>query len=50
MLKEADGPLNFAAFLNLFGERMAATDPEETIVGAFQMFDRAKTGFISEQE
>jgi Ca2+-binding EF-hand superfamily protein len=50
MLKEADGPLSFAAFLNLFGDRMGGTDPEETVFGAFQMFDRAKTGYISEQD
>jgi len=50
MLKEADGPLNFAAFLSLFGDRLGGTDPEDTIFGAFQMFDRAKTGFISEAD
>lgn len=50
MLKEADGPLNFTQFLTLFGERLTGTDPEDVIVGAFRMFDRSDSGFISEEE
>jgi len=50
MLKEAPGPINFTVFLTLFGERLTGTDPEATIIGAFQMFDKADHGFISEEE
>lgn len=50
MLKEADGPLNFTTFLTLFGDRLTGTDPEDVIIGAFKMFDKRDTGFISEDE
>jgi len=50
MLKEAPGPINFTVFLTLFGERLTGTDPEATILGAFEMFDKASTGIISEEQ
>ncbi|VDK30229.1 unnamed protein product [Gongylonema pulchrum] len=50
MIKEAPGPINFTVFLTLFGERLTGTDPEATIVGAFQMFDKKECGKISEEE
>lgn len=50
MLKEADGPLNFGTFLSLFGDRLTGTDPEDVIIGAFKMFDKRDSGFISEEE
>ncbi|KAH7732320.1 myosin regulatory light chain [Aphelenchoides avenae] len=50
MLKEAPGPINFTVFLTLFGERLTGTDPEQTVVGAFQMFDKTDSGFISEDQ
>ncbi|CAD5216919.1 unnamed protein product [Bursaphelenchus okinawaensis] len=50
MLKEAPGPINFTVFLTLFGERLTGTDPEATIIGAFQMFDKTDSGFISEEQ
>jgi len=50
MLKEAPGPINFTVFLTLFGERLTGTDPEATILGAFQMFDKADRGTINEDE
>uniref|UniRef100_A0AC34QBT5 EF-hand domain-containing protein n=1 Tax=Panagrolaimus sp. JU765 TaxID=591449 RepID=A0AC34QBT5_9BILA len=50
MLKEAPGPINFTVFLTLFGERLTGTDPEPTIVGAFQMFDKKDCGFLTEDE
>jgi Ca2+-binding EF-hand superfamily protein len=50
MLKEAPGPLNFTVFLTLFGDRLTGTDPEETILGAFQMFDTKNTGYMSEAD
>ncbi|CAK5074054.1 unnamed protein product [Meloidogyne enterolobii] len=49
MLKEAPGPINFTVFLTLFGERLTGTDPEATIVGAFQMWDKSDSGFITEE-
>lgn len=50
MIKEAPGPINFTTFLTLFGDRLTGTDPEDVIVGAFQMFDTKGEGFISEAE
>lgn len=50
MIKEAPGPINFTTFLTLFGERLTGTDPEDTIIGAFKMFDKKDTGFITEDE
>jgi myosin regulatory light chain 12 len=50
MIKEAPGAINFTVFLTLFGERLTGTDPEDVIVGAFQMFDKKDTGQISEDE
>ncbi|KAK7110457.1 myosin regulatory light chain LC-2, mantle muscle-like isoform X3 [Littorina saxatilis] len=48
MLKEAPGPLNFTMFLNLFGEKLSGTDPEDTIRNAFAMFDDEGKGFLPE--
>ncbi|XP_055955883.1 myosin regulatory light chain, smooth muscle-like [Patella vulgata] len=48
MLKEAPGTLNFTTFLNLFGEKMGGTDPENTIVDAFAMFDDDGKGWLPE--
>jgi len=50
MLKEAPGPINFTVFLTLFGERLTGTDPEATIIGAFQMFDKTDCGSIPEDQ
>jgi len=49
MLKEAAGPLNFTMFLNLFGEKLSGTDPEDTIRQAFSMFDAEGKGHIPEE-
>ncbi|GFS01309.1 myosin regulatory light chain [Elysia marginata] len=49
MLKETPGPLNFTMFLNLFGEKLSGTDPEDTIRQAFSMFDSDGKGFIPEE-
>uniref|UniRef100_A0A0B6ZG22 EF-hand domain-containing protein n=1 Tax=Arion vulgaris TaxID=1028688 RepID=A0A0B6ZG22_9EUPU len=49
MLKEAPGALNFTMFLNLFGEKLSGTDPEDTIRQAFSMFDTEGKGFIPEE-
>ncbi|KAM6985231.1 myosin light chain 5-like [Aplochiton taeniatus] len=50
MLKEASGPINFTMFLNLFGEKLHGTDPEETITNAFKMFDPDAKGVIHKDE
>lgn len=49
MLKEAPGALNFTMFLNLFGEKLSGTDPEDTIRQAFSMFDEEGKGSIPEE-
>jgi len=49
MLKEAPGPLNFTMFLNLFGEKLSGTDPEDTIRQAFSMFDDDNKGTLQEE-
>jgi len=49
MLAEAPGPLNFTMFLNLFGEKLSGTDPEDTIRNAFAMFDDEGKGFLPEE-
>ncbi|XP_066501324.1 myosin light chain 5-like isoform X2 [Hoplias malabaricus] len=46
MLKEASGPINFTMFLNLFGEKLHGTDPEDTILNAFKLFDPEAKGYI----
>lgn len=50
MIKEAPGPINFTMFLQLFGDRLTGTDPEDVIVGAFKMFDKKDTGSITEEQ
>ncbi|XP_036433881.1 myosin regulatory light chain 2, atrial isoform [Colossoma macropomum] len=50
MLSEGKGPINFTVFLALFGEKLNGTDPEETILNAFKMFDPNATGFINKDE
>ncbi|XP_050396393.1 myosin regulatory light chain, smooth muscle [Patella vulgata] len=49
MLKEAPGALNFTTFLNLFGEKLSGTDPENTIIDAFAMFDDEGKGWLPEE-
>ncbi|XP_027466328.1 myosin regulatory light chain 10 [Zalophus californianus] len=46
MVKEAPGPINFTVFLTMFGEKLKGTDPEETILHAFKVFDTAGKGFV----
>lgn len=51
MLKETgESKINFTMFLTLFGERLTGTDNEETVMGAFKMFDPKDTGKIGENE
>uniref|UniRef100_A0A671Y3U4 Myosin, light chain 7, regulatory n=1 Tax=Sparus aurata TaxID=8175 RepID=A0A671Y3U4_SPAAU len=45
MLNEGKGPINFTVFLSLFGEKLNGTDPEDTILAAFKLFDPNATGF-----
>ncbi|XP_062377401.1 myosin regulatory light chain 2B, cardiac muscle isoform-like [Sardina pilchardus] len=46
MVKEAPGPINFTVFLCMFGEKLKGTDPEETILNAFKIFDPEATGVL----
>ncbi|XP_040277747.1 myosin regulatory light chain 10 [Bufo bufo] len=46
MVKEAPGPINFTIFLTMFGEKLKGTDPEETILNAFKIFDPDSKGHI----
>lgn len=39
MVKEAPGPINFTTFLSIFGERIAGTDDEPTVLNAFNQFN-----------
>ncbi|TRY99739.1 hypothetical protein DNTS_033607 [Danionella cerebrum] len=62
MLKEASGPINFTIFLSMFGEKLKGknqtdqkdqahcTDPEETILNAFKIFDPEGTGILKGEE
>ncbi|XP_007237456.1 myosin regulatory light chain 2, atrial isoform [Astyanax mexicanus] len=50
MLAEGKGPINFTVFLSLFGEKLNGTDPEETILAAFKLFDPNGTGFVNKDE
>ncbi|XP_072913368.1 myosin regulatory light chain 2, atrial isoform [Hemitrygon akajei] len=50
MLKEGKGPMNFTVFLSLFGEKLNGTDPEETILNAFKLFDPQGTGTVNKNE
>ncbi|KAL3311654.1 Myosin regulatory light polypeptide 9 [Cichlidogyrus casuarinus] len=49
MLDESPGPLNFTMFINLFGEKLNGTDPENSLRSAFAMFDDAGTNYLEEE-
>merc|ERR1711887_401007 len=44
MIAEAPGPLDFQMLLQLFGEKMSGTDPEETIMAGWHLFDPSVSG------
>ncbi|CAM5104814.1 myosin regulatory light chain 10 isoform X1 [Chelonia mydas] len=46
MVQEAPGAINFTIFLTMFGEKLKGTDPEETILNAFKIFDPEGKGHI----
>uniref|UniRef100_A0A3B4ZU15 Myosin light chain 7 n=1 Tax=Stegastes partitus TaxID=144197 RepID=A0A3B4ZU15_9TELE len=48
MLNEGKGPINFTVFLTLFGEKLNGTDPEDTILAAFKLFDPNGTGHVQQ--
>uniref|UniRef100_A0A8C7JAB8 EF-hand domain-containing protein n=1 Tax=Oncorhynchus kisutch TaxID=8019 RepID=A0A8C7JAB8_ONCKI len=50
MLKMAPGPINFTIFLSMFGEKLKGTDPEETIINAFKIFDPEGQGVLKGEE
>lgn len=47
MIAEAPGPLDFQMLLQLFGEKMSGTDPEETIMAGWHLFDPTASGEMS---
>ncbi|KAI3386011.1 hypothetical protein SNEBB_009331 [Seison nebaliae] len=47
MVGEASGPINFTLLLQMFGERLGGTDPEDTIVNAFKLFDSQGKGNLT---
>ncbi|THD25356.1 Nonmuscle myosin II regulatory light chain [Fasciola hepatica] len=49
MLDESPGPLNFTMFINLFGEKLNGTDPEDALRNAFAMFDPANKRYLEEE-
>ncbi|XP_067824005.1 myosin regulatory light chain 2B, cardiac muscle isoform-like [Heptranchias perlo] len=50
MLQEAPGAINFTVFLTMFGEKLKGTDPEETILNAFKIFDPEANGHIKAED
>ncbi|XP_032799880.1 myosin regulatory light chain 2, ventricular/cardiac muscle isoform-like [Petromyzon marinus] len=48
MIKEAPAALNFTIFLTMFGEKLKGTDPEETILNAFKIFDPEGKGTVQQ--
>ncbi|KAL9928070.1 myosin regulatory light chain sqh-like [Glossina fuscipes fuscipes] len=46
MMNEASGPINFATFLTMFGERLQVTDPEDVIKNAFSCLDEGNSGVV----
>ncbi|XP_041943098.1 myosin light chain, phosphorylatable, fast skeletal muscle a [Alosa sapidissima] len=49
MIKEAPGPINFTCFLQMFGERVRGSDPEDVIVTAFKVLDPEGTGAVKKE-
>ncbi len=47
MIAEANGPLNFPAFLELFSSKLHGTDSEEILLNAFKLFDNSGAGSLS---
>ncbi|KAM4627216.1 myosin regulatory light chain 2B, cardiac muscle isoform-like [Polymixia lowei] len=50
MMKDSSGPVNFTVFLTMFGEKLKGTDPEETILNAFKIFDPEGTGALKGED
>ncbi len=46
MLAEVDGPMNFNAFINLFGDKLSGTDDEQMLLEAFKLVDDTASGQI----
>ncbi|KAK1158384.1 myosin regulatory light chain 2B, cardiac muscle isoform-like [Acipenser oxyrinchus oxyrinchus] len=47
MVNETPGAINFTVFLTMFGEKLKGSDPEETIVNAFKIFDPDAIGHVN---
>ena len=46
MIAEVKGPLNFAAMLQLYWDKLSGTDEEPVLAAAFKLFDTANSGSI----
>ncbi len=46
MVAEVKGPFNFDALLQLFWDKLGATDAEDVLAGAFKLFDSSNSGSI----
>lgn len=49
MMGDASGPINFTVFLTLMADKLADTDPENTILKAFSAFEDNRNGKINAQ-
>jgi Ca2+-binding EF-hand superfamily protein len=47
MVAEANGPLNFPAFVKLFENKLNGTDDESKLLEAFKVFDMSGSGKLS---
>ncbi|KAH8284065.1 hypothetical protein KR054_009107 [Drosophila jambulina] len=47
---EGAGELHLSDFLYIMSQKYATMTPEDEIIGAFRVFDKQGTGFISEKE
>merc|ERR1712131_187637 len=50
MMSEASGAINFTVFLQMLADKLHGTDPEDTIVDAFKMFDPDNVGKFTKDE
>ena len=44
MIAEVEGPMNFNAFLQMFGTKLNGTDEEDMLLEAFKLFDAQGAG------
>ncbi|CAF3785597.1 unnamed protein product [Rotaria magnacalcarata] len=47
MIEETGGPVNFTKLLQMFGDRLHGTDPEDVLMNGFKTFDTEGKGFLN---